>query len=148
METGSGQGDQQITCSDCGKTFVFSVRDQQYYSERGFSAPKRCRDCRQKRKTGGPARGEVRAPAGGEPVSSSSPTAARSPAPPSEAAPPSAEPRASADGESAASSRPLHKVTCSSCGKETTVPFQPDLSRPVYCRECYAARRRGPPAQQ
>ena len=33
--------------------------------------------------------------------------------------------------------REMHKVTCAECGKETEVPFKPDGSRPVYCRECY-----------
>lgn len=28
-------------------------------------------------------------------------------------------------------------VTCSECGKETTVPFKPAEGRPVYCKECY-----------
>lgn len=31
----------------------------------------------------------------------------------------------------------MHTVTCSKCGKETEVPFKPDGSRPVYCKECY-----------
>jgi CxxC-x17-CxxC domain-containing protein len=26
---------------------------------------------------------------------------------------------------------------CSSCGKETTVPFKPTQGRPVFCRECF-----------
>jgi CxxC-x17-CxxC domain-containing protein len=37
--------------------------------------------------------------------------------------------------------REMHKATCSDCGKECEVPFKPDGSRPVYCRECYAKRR-------
>ncbi|MEK7140548.1 MAG: CxxC-x17-CxxC domain-containing protein [Patescibacteria group bacterium] len=28
------------------------------------------------------------------------------------------------------------KTQCSSCGKETMVPFKPDPGRPVYCKEC------------
>lgn len=29
-------------------------------------------------------------------------------------------------------------ATCSECGAETTVPFEPkDPSRPIYCKECY-----------
>lgn len=28
-------------------------------------------------------------------------------------------------------------VTCSACGCETTVPFEPKGDRPVYCSECY-----------
>jgi CxxC-x17-CxxC domain-containing protein len=31
-------------------------------------------------------------------------------------------------------------VTCSRCGKETTVPFVPKQGRPVLCRECYQER--------
>ena len=30
--------------------------------------------------------------------------------------------------------REMHKVTCADCGKETEVPFKPNGSRPVYCR--------------
>ncbi|MCQ5377522.1 MAG: DNA-directed RNA polymerase [Candidatus Methanomethylicia archaeon] len=37
--------------------------------------------------------------------------------------------------------REMHKATCSACGKECEVPFKPDGTRPVYCRECYSKRR-------
>ena len=37
--------------------------------------------------------------------------------------------------------REMHKATCADCGKECDVPFKPDGTRPVYCRECYAKRR-------
>lgn len=37
--------------------------------------------------------------------------------------------------------REMHKVTCAECGKETEVPFKPDGTRPVYCKECYQKRR-------
>jgi CxxC-x17-CxxC domain-containing protein len=33
------------------------------------------------------------------------------------------------------------RTTCSSCGKETTVPFKPTQGRPVLCRECFQQRR-------
>lgn len=42
------------------------------------------------------------------------------------------------DGPSA---RELHRAVCSNCGSETRVPFVPTASRPVYCRNCYAAHR-------
>ena len=43
--------DKSITCKDCARPFVFSVRDQQFYAEKGFqNEPQRCRDCRQARK--------------------------------------------------------------------------------------------------
>jgi len=39
------------------------------------------------------------------------------------------------------SGRETYKAVCAECGKECEVPFKPDGSRPVYCRECYAKRR-------
>jgi len=33
--------------------------------------------------------------------------------------------------------------TCSDCGKEITeLPFSPSPDRPVYCKECWAKRRK------
>ena len=41
--------DKSIQCSDCGTSFIFSIKDQQFYKTRGFlKEPKRCRDCREK----------------------------------------------------------------------------------------------------
>ena len=37
--------------------------------------------------------------------------------------------------------REMHDVTCADCGKETQVPFKPDGTRPVYCRDCYQKHR-------
>ena len=40
-----------IKCRDCGKDFVFTVREQEFYKEKGFdNAPVRCADCRRARK--------------------------------------------------------------------------------------------------
>jgi CxxC-x17-CxxC domain-containing protein len=33
------------------------------------------------------------------------------------------------------------KTVCSSCGKETTVPFRPTQGRPVFCRDCFQQRK-------
>lgn len=50
--------DKNITCKDCGSQFVFSVRDQEFYAEKGFeNEPQRCRDCRNARKTQRPGAG-------------------------------------------------------------------------------------------
>ena len=37
--------------------------------------------------------------------------------------------------------RAMHKAVCASCGQQTTVPFEPTSDRPVYCRDCFQARR-------
>ncbi|MGC4106403.1 MAG: zinc-ribbon domain containing protein [Thermomicrobiales bacterium] len=35
----------------------------------------------------------------------------------------------------------MYATVCDSCGAETKVPFVPRGDRPVYCRDCYNARR-------
>ncbi len=43
--------DKTIKCVDCGNEFLFTARDQAFYAEQGFTnEPKRCRECRNKRK--------------------------------------------------------------------------------------------------
>ncbi len=43
--------DKTLVCADCGQEFVHSAEDQARYAERGFAnEPKRCRECRTKRK--------------------------------------------------------------------------------------------------
>ena len=37
--------------------------------------------------------------------------------------------------------RQMFDAICAECGKPTQVPFEPREDRPVYCSECYAARR-------
>ncbi|MGH7741062.1 MAG: cold shock domain-containing protein [Candidatus Eiseniibacteriota bacterium] len=37
--------------------------------------------------------------------------------------------------------RELHSAVCSRCGNETSVPFVPTGSRPVYCRDCFNAMK-------
>jgi CxxC-x17-CxxC domain-containing protein len=44
--------DKPLNCLDCGQEFVFSRNEQAFYAERGFTnEPKRCKNCRDKRKT-------------------------------------------------------------------------------------------------
>jgi CxxC-x17-CxxC domain-containing protein len=37
--------------------------------------------------------------------------------------------------------RVMYDTICADCGKETQVPFKPTNERPVYCKECFDARR-------
>lgn len=41
---------QQLQCAECGVIFEFSAEDQEFYSKKGYSAPKRCPECRARRK--------------------------------------------------------------------------------------------------
>jgi CxxC-x17-CxxC domain-containing protein len=101
-------GDMQLQCSDCGQDFTFTAADQAFFSERGYSTPKRCKNCRMAKKNSqGDSGGHRSAPMQGTPV------------------------------------------ICSGCGQPTTVPFEPRGDRPVFCRDCYSARKGsgGPPSR-
>lgn len=37
--------------------------------------------------------------------------------------------------------REMFTATCSSCGQEARVPFQPRGDKPVYCSNCFETRR-------
>ena len=111
--------DRTIKCVDCGQDFVFTEREQEWYREKGLSHdPRRCRNCRAAKKAGG--------------------------GPPRDSGPSHHEEGSSWSSEErprrSSRSREMHKVACATCGKETEVPFKPDPSRPVYCRDCYVAR--------
>lgn len=43
--------DRELTCANCGATFVFSAGEQQFFKDKGFTHdPKRCKGCKAKRK--------------------------------------------------------------------------------------------------
>jgi CxxC-x17-CxxC domain-containing protein len=46
------------------------------------------------------------------------------------------------NGKGSPRERSFTEVQCSDCGKATTVPFKPSQGRPIYCKECFDARRR------
>lgn len=39
--------------------------------------------------------------------------------------------------------REMFSTTCSQCGKEAQVPFQPRGDKPVYCSDCFRSQRGG-----
>ena len=43
--------DETLKCEDCGKEFIFSVGEQEFYAEKGLvNKPKRCPECRKERR--------------------------------------------------------------------------------------------------
>lgn len=108
--------EQSITCADCGTPFSFSESEQQFYAEKGFSPPRRCRSCRDAAKA---ARGQG---GGGRPAGGSGGGYG-----------------GGGYGGAGGSSRPreMHDATCANCGQRTQVPFKPTGERPVYCRDCF-----------
>jgi len=59
-EGGSFMKDKTIVCSSCGTEFTFTVGEQEFYAERGFSEPKKCKACREQAKANRNARNEKR----------------------------------------------------------------------------------------
>lgn len=90
--------DQTIKCKDCGTDFIWTADEQDFYQQKGFNAPLRCKDCRAKARAahnGGGGGGGDRGP------------------------------------------RQSFPITCSNCGAQDTVPFQPRGDKPVLCRDCF-----------
>ena len=42
--------DKEIICRECGRHFVFSIGEQQFYKSKNFPDPKCCRKCAKKRR--------------------------------------------------------------------------------------------------
>jgi CxxC-x17-CxxC domain-containing protein len=127
--------DKTLTCRDCGREFPFTAGEQEFYASRGFTnEPSRCPDCRAAHKAarGGYSGGSYTSggySAGGYTAGGYSSGAYTT-------------------GSDASSGydrggRPMYSVTCSSCGNEARVPFQPRGDRPVYCSDCFARERGG-----
>jgi CxxC-x17-CxxC domain-containing protein len=90
--------DKTLTCKDCGKQFVWTTGEQQFYQDKGFTnPPSRCPDCRKLKKNASMGNG------GGP--------------------------------------RQEFNITCSNCGRQDTVPFEPRGDKPVLCRDCYKANK-------
>ena len=109
------QTDRTLTCADCGQEFVFTASEQQFYADRGFSDPRRCRSCRAQRKAQMSSGDSM---SGGYSSSGGSSSGYRDRRP-----------------------REMFEATCSNCGKTAMVPFRPTSGKPVYCNDCFASRR-------
>ena len=96
---------------------MFTVREQEYYASRGFdNPPGRCPDCRAARKA-------QRDGGSYDSYGSSSYGGGYS--------------------SGARAQREMFSATCSACGKEAQVPFQPSNDKPVYCSDCFQQRGGG-----
>jgi len=126
--------DKTITCADCGQEFTFTASEQAFYAEKGFSdAPKRCKSCRQARKA------QRNAPSYGGDDSYSS--GGYSGGGGSYDRGYSSGGYGGGGGGYDRAPRQMYDAVCADCGKTAQVPFQPTGSRPVYCNDCFRARR-------
>jgi CxxC-x17-CxxC domain-containing protein len=107
--------DRTLTCRDCGREFIFTSGEQDFYASKGLTNdPVRCSSCRSARKASS-TRNSFDAPDdGGGYVRYGT--------------------FASFGGRTP---RQMHPATCAECGMMTEVPFVPRGDRPVYCSSCY-----------
>ena len=106
--------DKTLTCRDCGQSFSFTVGEQEFFASRGFTnEPSRCPECRAERKA---SRGSGGYSSGGY---------------------------SSGGSGGYGREREMFSATCSSCGNEARVPFQPRGDKPVYCSDCFSKQRGG-----
>jgi len=130
MDAGAGEhrgapslySDKVLTCADCSQDFVFTASDQEFYADRGFTEPRRCSSCRASRKA---ARGDAGGGYGDTGGGYGSGTGYGD----------------RAGGGYSRGPREMFTATCSSCGKEASVPFRPTSGKPVYCSDCFTIRR-------
>ena len=111
--------DKTITCRDCGQDFTFTTGEQEFFASRGFTnEPSRCPACRAARKS---SRGSDSYSSGGYGGGGGG----------------------YSGGGGYGREREMFSVTCSACGNEARVPFQPRGDKPVYCSDCFSQQRSG-----
>jgi CxxC-x17-CxxC domain-containing protein len=109
--------DKTLTCRECGQAFVFSSGEQEFHASKGFTnEPSRCPNCRATRRAdrGGGSGGYSSGGYGG-----------------------------GGGGGYGRQEREMYSATCSTCGQEARVPFQPRGDKPVYCSNCFTPRQGG-----
>jgi CxxC-x17-CxxC domain-containing protein len=127
-------GDKVVTCADCSQDFVFTASEQEFYASRGFTEPRRCPSCRASRKA---ARGDT----GGGSYGGGTGTGLGDRGYGGGGYGGDSGGGSSGGGGYARGPREMFTATCSSCGKEASVPFRPTSGKPVYCSDCFALRR-------
>ena len=114
--------DKSLTCRDCDQAFIFTAGEQEFHATKGFhNDPSRCLDCRATRKA---ARGD--SGAGSSPGGYSSGGYSSG---------------GNSSGGYGRQERQMFSATCSECGNEARVPFQPRGDKPVYCSDCFSKQR-------
>ena len=123
--------DKALQCVTCGADFVFTVSEQQFHASKGFTnEPRRCPACRQARRGGSRSAAPVRPDRAPARTTDGGGDATDVPGARSEAAD-------AAPATTAEPARQRFTATCSACGGEAVLPFEPVGNRPVLCSGCY-----------
>ena len=123
-----------LTCSDCNQEFIFTAGEQQFFQERGYSSPRRCKPCRQAKQGAGGGAPHAQSGGGGGNTYSGGGGGGYGGG---------AFGGGGFGGGAGAGMSTGTTVVCASCGQTTTVPFEPRGDRPVYCKACYKPKQGG-----
>ena len=125
--------DRPLQCLDCKNEFIFTAGEQEFYDRKGFKEiPKRCKPCRDARKTrrgdsgahsNGNGNGNGNGYGGGGNGYSGGGNGEHN------------------GNRAPRGDREMFDATCAACGAPARVPFRPAAGRPVYCRDCYTSRQ-------
>ena len=119
--------DKSLVCRDCGQAFVFTSGEQEFHASKGFqNDPSRCPDCRAARKS---ARGDSSGGYGSGSYGSGGYSSG------------GYSSGGYGSGGYGRQEREMFSATCSECGNEARVPFQPRGDKPVYCSDCFSKQR-------
>jgi len=123
LESALAYADKVLTCRDCGQAFTFTSGEQEFFAQKGFTnEPTRCLDCRAARKSerGGGGGGGYSSGGGGYSSGGGG---------------------GGGGGGYGRQEREMFSATCSTCGQEARVPFQPRGDKPVYCSNCFTPKQ-------
>jgi CxxC-x17-CxxC domain-containing protein len=121
----------ELSCATCGADFVVPVAEQAFRRERGLQDPVDCPECRSRsravrnadlialyEKVGSYTLVETAGAVSGRTGNGRE-----------------------RNGSRGNPMRQRYTTVCDACGAETTVPFIPRGDRPIYCRDCFNARK-------
>ncbi len=117
-------------CTACGCEFVIPDAEARFRTDRGLEAPAQCPSCR----------GASRASRNIDLLALYERADALSPHDGRAAQIRSGEGRSRGPRRTGVTQQ-RYATVCAACGNDTTVPFVPRGDRPVYCRDCFNARK-------
>ncbi len=143
--------DRPLQCLDCKNEFVFTAGEQEFYERKGFKEiPKRCKPCRDARKTrradgnghgNGYGNGNGDGYANGNGYGNGNGNGYANGNGGNGHYDGNGNGNGYGESRGARSGREMFDATCASCGAPARVPFRPATGRPVYCRDCYTSRQ-------
>ena len=118
---------EHLTCTECGDAFIYSPAERRFHLDHNMATPVYCPACRVRRRNERHAELIATHTADDFGLTGAVVSVARL--------------HGASNGYGGNGGRQTYPATCASCGAQTRVPFIPRGDRPVFCRDCYQARK-------